>query len=243
MHKLSVHKIPVVSSESVSPGSATSPSTRGIISVPHPRSSDAVIYFDVRQQELGILNKTSGEKACTHHVDCHQDPITPGPIAVHEKGRRVLLLCRGTRFADNQLLEIDLESGEQTIRHRYNGPGWLMGQFLKDEVIIFEQRLGDEPTFVVKKGESTIWESSGTQPMVLPQIWSDQFIIMLACLNPNPLTRTGPTQLCALDINSSAMFPLSSIEGQRLSIDRNVIRVENLNNNAHDFALELKADS
>ena len=242
MHKLSVHKIPSVSSEAVAKTQKTLPSKRGFVAVAHPGSHEQMIYFDVSQQELGVLNIHNKEKITTHHIDCYQDPITPGPLAVDETGNRVLLLSRAARFTDNRLLEVNLVTGEQTTHHQHAGPGWLMGQFVKDEVLVFEQRLGEEPVFLVRRRDKTIWESQGTQPMVLPQIWSHQFIIMLACPNPNPLTGSGPTQLCALDFRTGVIFPLVSIEGKRLSVDGNIIRVEYRSHDAHDFELELNAD-
>ena len=241
MHKLSVHKIPSVSSEEVTKGRMTLPPRHGLVAVAHPRSHDQMIYFDVIQQELGVLNIHNSEKITTHHIECFQDPITPGPLAVDEEGKRVLLLSRAARFTDSRLLEVNLVTGEQITQHHSDGPGWLMGQFVKDEVIVFEQQLGEDPFFWVRRRNKIIWESRGTQPMVLPQIWSDQFIIMLACPNPNPLTGDGPTQLCALDFRRGAIFPLVSIEGKRLAIDGNIVRVENRNHDAHGFELELRA--
>ncbi|MEE2902787.1 MAG: hypothetical protein VYC39_10675 [Myxococcota bacterium] len=242
MHKLSVHKIPSVSSEAVAKAQKTLPSKRGFVAVAHPSSHDQMIYFDVNQQELGVLTIHNSEKIATHRIDCYQDPITPGPLAVDQEGKRVLLMSRAARFTDSRLLEVNLITGEQITHYQHAGPGWLMGQFVKDEIIVFEQRLGEEPVFLVWRRDKTIWESRGTQPMVLPQIWSDPFILMLACTNPNPLTGSGPTQLCALDFRTGVIFPLASIEGERLSVDGNIIRVENRSHDAHDFELELNAD-
>ena len=240
MHKLAVHKIPSIESKSMIQLEHHSPVRRGIVSTAHPSAEDQVIFFDVIQKEVGVLDKAREQTLKTFTVDCHQDPLTPGPIAVDAHGRNALVLSRASRFGDNKLLRINLETGEQTTVHEYAGPGWLMGQFLDDNILVFEQRLGDEPSFFVRRNDKIIWNCAGTQPMVLPQIWDNEFAIMLACTKPNPLTGTGPIQLCALEILSGTLFALTSIEGHRLSLRKNVIRVEQRNQNAHDFALTFK---
>ena len=236
MHKLTVYKIPKLGSSAQYQKEVFPALPRGVVSAVHPKNTDQSVYFSVLEQEVGLLNLTDGKRSGQLSINCHQDPLIPGAISVHPNGDKVLLMAKDTRYTDSRLVEINLDSQTQQIVYRQEGPGWLLGIHHGNEIIILEQTLGDSPQFTVRYKNKALWQVHGTQPLVAPAVWQDNYVLLIACPEPNPLTGTGPTQLCALDLNQGTLFPICEAQGESITVDEETVSVESY---SHIFKYQL----
>lgn len=226
MHRLGLHRLPqVVRSERlVSDTVRVFP--RGFVF--GENRSGACIFFDVNSGEVGRLDPESGLRSDVMKVPAQQDPMTPGLVGVHESGDRALIMIADAFHGIPSLWEVDLQTQTHRVCHRGEAPGWLVGAYMPEALLVLEQRQGQgqEPCFRIHRDGKCIYELAGLQNPCLPVAWSDEIYLLLLCLEPDPYTGTGPTQLCALDAVHGTLTGLLSASGPRLSIEGNVAIVE-----------------
>jgi len=224
MHRLSTHQLPKLLSSEVISGSPDTNIGRGVIVGANEAGQTA--FMDVEGQEAGLIDLRTGERSNVVKVASFQDPLTPGLISIDPSGQKILVMLRASMHADPSLVEVDLNQAQTRTVHAFDGPGWLAGAYMPDGITILEQRLGESPVFsIIRKGQ-TVWTCEGTQPPVFPAAWTKELYLLLVCPNPNPLTGTGPNELCALDIVHGALTPIVEAEGHRIKIGEEDVIIE-----------------
>lgn len=231
MHRLGLHRLPQVVQSERQPAAAVKLFPRGFVFGENRRGD--CIFFDLHAGEVGHLNLATGQRSDVMHVPSQQDPLTPGLVSVDESGKRALLMIADTFHGPPSLWEVDLSTQAHRVCHRSEEPGWLVGAYLPDALVVLEQRLGDRPMFRIYRNEGCIWESESLQNPCVPVAWSTDIYLLLLCLEPDPYTGTGPTQLCALDAIHGTLAGLLPAKGSRLSVRGDVAFVEGGEEHVH----------
>jgi len=224
MHRLAIHKLPQVVKSELEPAASKMPSSRGLAFAKNLSGQTA--FFDVHTGQVGYIDHETGERSKMVTINCNQDPLMPGMLALDEAGDKVILMASKSEHGDASLLQVNLESQNVDTLHQLEGPGWLAGAYMPEGIVILEQKLGESPVFSVIQNGQTLWSCPGTQSPSLPVAWSPEVYLLLVCPEPNPLTGTGPMQLCALDIVQGALAPLLPADGNHIRVDGEQVTVE-----------------
>jgi hypothetical protein len=224
MHRLAIHKLPQLVKTDMEAASSPATAARGLAF--GKNSSGQTAFLDVKAGQVGSIDHKTGERSRVVTIRCHQDPLTPGLLALDDAGNNVLVMASQSLHADAALLQVNLETQKVDTVHQLQGPGWLAGAFMPEGIVILEQKLGEEPVFSVIQNGQTLWTCAGAQSPILPAAWSNEVYLFLLCPEPNPLTGTGPTQLCALDIVQGVLAPLVPAQGNHIRVDGELVTVE-----------------
>ncbi|OGQ26211.1 MAG: hypothetical protein A2138_17965 [Deltaproteobacteria bacterium RBG_16_71_12] len=158
----------------------------------------------------------NGQPVDTVQVACAQDPLTPGLVAVSDDGLRALVMSCQEMHGEASLVLVDFSNKSATTVRSFAGPGWVVGGFLGDKVVCLAQRLGDEPQLSLWLGDKCAWSAVGMQQPCVPARVSAEVLALVVCPKPDELTLTGPPSLCALDVTSGALAPLTPASGTRV---------------------------
>lgn len=155
-----------------------------------------------------------------------QDPVTPGLVGVHPSGRRALVMACRSAHGDPQLVEIDRTSGAVSVKAAFDGPGWIVGGYFANGLLVAEQRLGDTPRHRLHYNGRTVFERVGFQPPCVPAAFDRDIFVTVATLAPDPLTHSGPTEVCLVHLPSGAVRALAPVRGTRITVDGDVVIVD-----------------
>ncbi len=235
MNRLAVARLPVVKRvERVPAPDTTEKNERGIAVGESSGASNGagvvvVVRFDVVK---GTVQRDGDDPIA---VPSSQDPLTPGLVAVDDKGQRALVMSARSPHGDPSLVLVDLDARSTEVLRSFDGPGWLCGGFASHAdgsgVVCCEQRLGDQPRFSVvvvepvsrsgaRGAPRTVWSVAAMNQPCVPVRVTDDVIACVACATPDPLTFTGPSSLLALDLQSGAFSSLAPADGQRVRLDK-----------------------
>lgn len=231
MHRLGLHRLPQVVQSERFPSRTPRVFPRGFALGQNRRG--ACIFLDLNAGEVGRLELASGHRSDVMPVPAQQDPLTPGLVGVDETGDRALIMVSDSFHGPPVLWEVDLRNQSHRVCHRSEAPGWVVGAYLADALVVLEQRLGERPLFRVYRNESCVWESESLQNPCMPVAWSSDIYLLLLCLEPDPYTRTGPTQLCALDVVHGTLAGLLPAAGRRLAVQGDMAIVEGGEEHVH----------
>ena len=224
MHRLGLQRLPqVIQSERLA-SEVVRVFPRGFVF--GENRSGACIFFDVNAGEVGRLDPNTGLRSDVMKVPAQQDPMTPGLVGVDESGHRALIMVSDAYHGVPALWEVDLQAQTHRVCHQAEAPGWVVGAYMPDALLVLEQRQGEQPLFRIHRKGQCILELAGLQSPCLPVAWSEDVYLLLLCLEPDPYTGTGPTQLCALDAVHGTLSGLLPAAGPRLSVVGDVAVVE-----------------
>ncbi|MDP2345271.1 MAG: hypothetical protein Q8O67_30280 [Deltaproteobacteria bacterium] len=165
-------------------------------------------------------------------IACAQDPLTPGLVGVDDVGSRALVLSARSMHGDPSLVLVDLDTGTTETVRAFAGPGWIVGGFAgpraggRASVVSCEQHLGDAPRFSVVVNAKSVWSSEAMQPPCVPIAVKDNVVALLLCVQPDPVSGTGPTSVCVLDLVTGTLQPLARAGGTRLRLEDGAIVVD-----------------
>jgi hypothetical protein len=221
--RLGVHRLPTVVDVTRAPAPRRPAPTRGLAIGTNGRG--ARIVLDVNAGVVAALDE-AGVRTDDVAVACAQDPLTPGLVAVDDAGRRALVMSSRTLHEDSTLLLVDLDAHTAKPVHALAGPGWIVGAFGRESLVVVEQRLGAAPAFRVVVDGRVVWSLPGMQQPSLPALLDDELLALLVCPAPDPVTLTGPSSLCVLDLVHGTLAPLLPAEGCAVRWAEGVLVVE-----------------
>ncbi len=184
-----------------------------------PAGAPVTVTLDVAAGSV-----SDGKK--TVKVDARQDPLTPGVVGVDDGGAQALVMASRGMHKDPALVLVDLRTERATVVHAFDGPGWVAGGFCSGDVVVCEQVLGDAPRYSLLVKGRRVLSVEGMQAPCVPVEIDDHMVAVLLCLRPDPMTFTGPTSLCVVDLQSGAAVPLAPAAGTRVSRAGGAVVVE-----------------
>jgi hypothetical protein len=169
-----------------------------------------VVVLDVVEGRVRVIADDVRD-VCS--LSCAQDPMTPGVVSVRDDGKFALVMQAKEPHADVSLVRVNLDSGSVEQVHALSGPGWVVGGFAGNRVVVCEQRLGDEPRFRVLVDGEARFETEAMQQPCAPVEWQGEIALLLGS--------NGEMSLHMLE--SGAICPAS---GTRLRVEGEALIVE-----------------